>query len=87
MVNPLEWHRPAPRSPQREVVVGGAAGLTPRERDVLALLHQHLQDREIAGVLGIGVRTVEQHVANILAKLGAADRHQAVTLARHHGSR
>jgi DNA-binding CsgD family transcriptional regulator len=86
MVNALEWHHPAPRSPQR-VRDGGAAGLTPREREVLALLHQRLPDREIAAVLGIGVRTVEQHVANILAKLGAANRYQAVTLAPHHGSR
>jgi DNA-binding CsgD family transcriptional regulator len=82
----LEWQRPAPRSPRR-VCVDGAAGLTPREREVLALLHQRLQDREIAAVLGIGVRTAEQHVANIRAKLGAANRHQAVTLAQHHRSR
>ena len=63
------------------------ACLTRRERGVLALLQQRLSDAEIAVVLGIGVRTVEHHVASLCAKLGAANRHQAVALAQQPGAR
>jgi non-specific serine/threonine protein kinase len=50
------------------------AGLTPREREVLALLARGLSNRAIAAELSVGVRTVETHVANILGKLGLASR-------------
>jgi NarL family two-component system response regulator LiaR len=55
--------------------------LTRREREVLHLLTERRSDREIARRLYIGVRTVEFHVANILAKLDATNRHDAVMIA------
>jgi DNA-binding CsgD family transcriptional regulator len=67
--------------------VVGPASLTRREREVFALLQQRLSDPEIAVVLGVGVRTVEHHVASLRAKLEAANRHQAVALAQQPGAR
>ncbi|WP_191254730.1 response regulator [Amycolatopsis oliviviridis] len=54
------------------------AGLTEREREVLRLMAAGLSNVEIAGELYLGVQTVKTHVGNILAKLGARDRTQAV---------
>jgi DNA-binding NarL/FixJ family response regulator len=56
-------------------------GLTSRELDVLRLIAAGNANTEIAARLSIGEETVESHVANILAKLGANDRAHAVTLA------
>jgi non-specific serine/threonine protein kinase len=55
--------------------------LTNRERDVLALLCQHLTDAEIAEQLFLSKRTVEHHVSRILGKLGVANRRQAAAVA------
>jgi DNA-binding NarL/FixJ family response regulator len=52
--------------------------LTHREAQVYALLDQGLKDREIALQLQISVRTVEKHVENILRKLRARSRQEAV---------
>jgi DNA-binding CsgD family transcriptional regulator len=51
-------------------------GLTPRERDVARLLSQGKSNREIAEILVLSERTVENHVGNILAKLGFDSRAQ-----------
>jgi predicted ATPase/DNA-binding CsgD family transcriptional regulator len=59
--------------------------LTRREREVLQLLTERRSDREIAHRLYIGVRTVEFHVGNILAKLDAINRHDAVAIAARFG--
>ena len=53
------------------------AGLTPREAEVLGLLAEGLTDAAIAQQLMLSRRTVEHHVAAILAKLGVTSRHQA----------
>ena len=56
-------------------------GLTAREREVLDLLAQRLSNREIAQRLHRSERTVENHVAALLAKLGVATRAEAAALA------
>jgi non-specific serine/threonine protein kinase len=54
------------------------ANLSARELDVLRLLATGIRDQEIADALFISVRTVEGHVARLLAKLGASSRTAAV---------
>ena len=52
--------------------------LTPRESEVLGLMAAAYTNREIADALGAAEGTVKIHVSNILSKLGARDRTQAV---------
>jgi DNA-binding NarL/FixJ family response regulator len=59
--------------------------LTPRELEVLRLLAQGLQNKEIAAALVITERTVKFYVSSILGKLGAGNRTEAVTIAAHRG--
>ncbi|MEO9239137.1 MAG: response regulator transcription factor, partial [Jatrophihabitantaceae bacterium] len=65
----------------------GASGaeLTPRERDVLALLVQGRTNRQVARQLYISEKTVSVHVSNLLAKLGVRSRAEAAVLARRDG--
>jgi two-component system, NarL family, response regulator LiaR len=55
--------------------------LTEREVDVLRLLAQGQANKQIAGNLRIGEKTVKTHVSNILAKLGVPSRTQAALYA------
>ena len=55
--------------------------LTEREREVLALMVEGLNNVQIAGRLTVSPSTIKSHVSNILAKLGVASRTEAVTLA------
>lgn len=48
--------------------------LTPREEEVLKLIAESYSAREIAKTLGISVKTVDRHRANVLKKLGLRDR-------------
>ncbi len=48
--------------------------LTPRERDVLALMLERRSNQEISDSLVVGLPTVKTHVGNILAKLGLKSR-------------
>ena len=58
--------------------------LTARESDVLSLLGAGLSNRQIADRLGVGLRTVESHVSNVLAKLGLSRRTEAALYAVKH---
>lgn len=62
-----------------------AASLTPRELEVLELLAQGLQNKEIAARLGIVERTVKFHVGSILKKLDAGNRTEAAANAAQRG--
>jgi predicted ATPase/DNA-binding CsgD family transcriptional regulator len=59
--------------------------LTNREREVLALLAEHLTDREIADRLFVSHRTVNSHVGSILNRLGVDSRREAIARAREIG--
>ena len=59
--------------------------LTEREREVLGLMIEGLNNTQIAGKLGVSPSTIKSHVSNILSKLRVASRTEAVTLAlRNH---
>lgn len=55
--------------------------LTPRQKDILASMVRGLTDRDIARQLGIRQDGVNDHVRAILAKVGAANRTEAVAIA------
>lgn len=59
--------------------------LTERERAVLALMVEGLNNTQIAGRLGVSPSTIKSHVSNILSKLGVSSRTEAVTLALRNG--
>jgi NarL family two-component system response regulator LiaR len=55
--------------------------LTEREREVLALMVEGLNNTQIAGRLTVSPSTIKSHVSNVLSKLGVSSRTEAVTLA------
>ena len=59
--------------------------LTEREREVLVMIAQGLENAEIARALGLSVKTVRNHASNIFAKLQVAHRAQAIVRARDAG--
>ena len=69
----------------QRVLSGDPAGrydLTPREAEVLALVARGSSNVEIAKELGVSLKTVQNHVSRVLAKLQVADRTQAALRAR-----
>jgi pimeloyl-ACP methyl ester carboxylesterase/DNA-binding CsgD family transcriptional regulator len=61
------------------------AALSPREREVLALLAEGCGNAQIAARLSISEKTVRNHVSNLFDKLGVWTRAQAIVFARDHG--
>jgi DNA-binding CsgD family transcriptional regulator len=62
-----------------------ASALTPREREVLALLIEGASNKEIARALALSVHTVKFHIAALTEKLGARSRVEAVAIAIRSG--
>ncbi len=65
---PMPPKEPPQNTPQFE--------LTRREREIAALVARGLSSRQVASALMISERTVDNHVANILKKLGLHSRHE-----------
>jgi DNA-binding CsgD family transcriptional regulator len=65
-----------PRGP-RPASRAGPAGLTPRQREVLALIAAGATNAEIAEALVIAPKTVDHHVSAVLSKLGVTSRREA----------
>jgi DNA-binding NarL/FixJ family response regulator len=61
--------------------------LTPREREVLALLADGLPNKLIARRLEISEKTVKAHLTNIFQRIGVTDRTQAALWAQRHSPR
>ncbi|HYI15026.1 MAG TPA: AAA family ATPase [Thermomicrobiales bacterium] len=59
-------------------------GLSPREIEVLRLLAGGRTNREIAETLFLSARTVERHITNLYAKIGAQGRAEAIAFAHEH---
>uniref|UniRef100_UPI0013D0A8B9 helix-turn-helix domain-containing protein n=1 Tax=Cellulomonas iranensis TaxID=76862 RepID=UPI0013D0A8B9 len=75
----------------RRARLGGAPAtqgvdvLTARESEVLTLVAQGLSNRQVGERLFISGKTVSVHVSNVLAKLGASGRTEAVAIAHRRG--
>jgi DNA-binding NarL/FixJ family response regulator len=59
--------------------------LSHRELDILELIARGLDNQTIARQLVLTPKTVRNHVSNVLAKLNAGDRSQAIVIARRSG--
>jgi DNA-binding NarL/FixJ family response regulator len=79
----LAWARGLPHALRQQAA--GQGLLSPREREVAALIVGGLSNRQIADSLVISERTVENHVSSILARLGVDTRAQIAARAVQHG--
>ena len=62
-----------------------AERLTPREREVVALLAEGMANKEITAALQVSANTIKYHLAEIMQKLGARTRTEAVVAATRAG--
>lgn len=76
----------------RHLTTGGRASstvlfpqLTDRERDVLVLMAQGMSNPQIADHYVLSLKTIRNHVSNVLTKLGVATRAEAIVAAREAG--
>jgi DNA-binding NarL/FixJ family response regulator len=65
---------------------GAEPDLSPREREVLALVVEGLANKQIARRLGISEKTVKGHLTNLFQRIGVADRTQAAIWAERTGA-
>jgi DNA-binding NarL/FixJ family response regulator len=63
----------------------GVGDLSPRERDVLALVAKGATNREIATAVELSPHTVKEHLSSLYRKLGARNRTDALQRAQHRG--
>ena len=70
---------------QRTPRIERPAGLTQRETEVIGLLARGLQTKQIARVLGISVKTADNHIQNVYGKIGVSTRAAAALFAMQHG--
>ncbi len=59
--------------------------LATREREVLEWIARDMSNADISRLMGLSLKTIRNHVSNILSKLHAADRTHAIMLAREAG--
>jgi DNA-binding CsgD family transcriptional regulator len=76
--SPVSRARPVP-------FLGEAARLTPREHEVLFLIASGRSNQQIADELVLSLRTVERHITNLYAKIGAHGKADATAYALRHG--
>lgn len=70
---------------QKQITEPVSASLTPRERDILMLIGEGLNNKEIAERLGLSIGTVKNQISPMLEKLELRDRTQlAIYAIRHH---
>jgi two-component system nitrate/nitrite response regulator NarL len=81
IANVIDVLASAPRAPE---TARADFGLTPRERDILAIVVQGETNRGIAKKLAIGEDTVKHHLTNIFDKTGASTRLELAVFALHH---
>ncbi len=81
--SPLNAERPEPADPNE--AVARRFELTGRQLEVLKVMGQGKSNGAIGQDLGLTVNTVKVHVGAVLDKLGAANRTEAVMIARRHG--
>jgi DNA-binding NarL/FixJ family response regulator len=60
----------------------GSAKLTPRQRDILKLLHQGKPSKIIAAQMGIGIGTVKTHLHTLYTVMGASSRAEAIVMSQ-----
>jgi len=73
------------RATRRLVAVNNVEHLTRRELEVLKLATKGMSNRDIAGELGVGLRTVKGHFETIFTKMGVSSRTEAVLEALKRG--
>jgi DNA-binding NarL/FixJ family response regulator len=69
----------------RSLRIPRSVRLTDREREILVHVAEGLSNKAIAARVGIAERTVKYHVGEILGRLGAENRAQAVAIANRRG--
>ena len=73
----IQLQEPDPKPPE--------AKITPRQAEVLKLVAKGFTNKEIARLLNISPESVKEHIANILIRLDASSRSEAVAIAMSEG--